>query len=269
MTKPALLLIFVLLLAPLWFLVVGSLQDIHGVFVMPPRLVPLQPTIQNYEWVFKQPMARWALNSVGVVFMQVSIAVAISCSGGYAFAFYRFRGKEVLWILCIAAIMVPRMSMLVPRFVVMRKLALSGTFAAAVLPEAYMPIGLLLARAYFTSIPSAILDSARIDGAGELRILVQIVAPVLRPIVTAIGLFSGIGALGNYLWQLLQLQDPKKYTLLVGLMRAVMLRGGDDTNVNPIGRSFAVAVVLVVPLLSIFLIANRYFTSAVQGAVKE
>ena len=263
--------IFVILLAPLYFLFIGSFQDIHGIFVMPPRPWPVSPTLQNYEWVFSQPIAMWFRNTVFVTVTTVTLSVMIAATGGYAFAFYQFPFKRFLWIVALSGIMVPRMSLVIPQFIVLRKLGLNGMRIAAILPVAYMPVGLYLARTYFETVPKSLLESARIDGANELQILARVVAPVSQPIITAIALFASIHSLGDYMWQMLQLQRTEVQTLLVGLMRAVMLRGGSDivSNVNPIGRSLAVAVVLLAPLLLIFLVANKYFTSALSGAVKE
>lgn len=272
MTNRVLLLgIFIVLLAPLYFLITGSFQDIHGLFVMPPRLWPRNPTTVNYEWVFSLPILHWLRNTSYVFVTTVTLSVLIATTGGYAFAFYRFPLKRFLWIIALAGIMVPRMSLIIPQFVVLRKLNLNGTLLAAILPAAYMPIGLYLARTYFETVPKSLLESARVDGANELQILAKIVAPVSRPIVTAIALFAGLQSLGDYMWQMLQLQRSDVQTMLIGLMRAVMLRGGGDgvTNINPIGRSLAVAVVLAAPMLLIFLVANRYFTTALGGATKE
>jgi ABC-type glycerol-3-phosphate transport system permease component len=261
---------FIVLLAPLYFLITGSFQDIHGLFVMPPRLWPRNPTAVNYEWVLSLPLLHWLRNTGYVFVTTVTLSVLISVTGGYAFAFYRFPLKRFLWIIALAGIMVPRMSLIIPQFVVLRKLNLNGTLLAAILPAAYMPIGLYLARTYFETVPKSLLESARIDGANELQILSRVVAPVSRPIVTAIALFAGLHSLGDFMWQMLQLQHPRVHTLLVGLMRAVMLRGGESaTNINPVGRSMAVAVVLAIPMLLLFIIANRYFTTALGGATKE
>jgi ABC-type glycerol-3-phosphate transport system permease component len=128
---------------------------------------------------------------------------------------------------------------------------------------------LYLARTYFETIPQSLLESARIDGATEFQVLGKIVFPISIPIITALSIFASVGALQDYIWQALVLQDPNKQTLLVGLMRYSMERGGGDLALNPIGRGLAVGTVLLLPLLVIFLLANRYFVSSIGGAVKE
>lgn len=258
-----------LLLFPLYFMFVGSVQDIYGVFVMPPRLLPLYPTLQNYEWLFSLQVGRWAMNTLVIVSLSVAGSVALSVSTGYAFAFYRFPAKEVLWVILLLGIMIPRMSMIIPLFVVMKKLGISSTLMSAAIPVMYAPVSMYISRLYFQTIPGAVLESARIDGARERTILVRIVVPISRPIVTAVALFAAIAALGDYLWQMLQLQREGMQTMLVGLIKASMMRGGGAVVINPLGRYFAVGVVLVAPLLLIFLVANKYFIVSLSGAIKE
>jgi len=263
--------IIALMIAPVWFTVVGSFQDLYGTFIMPPELLPSHPTLVNYQWVAEQHIVLWFSNTVAIVVSVVVLSTIISTTGGYAFAFYQFRGKRILWAVLLAGIMIPRMAMLVPLFVVVRKLHLSGSALAVILPTAFAPVGLYLARTYFETIPKSLLESARLDGASEPRILWHIVAPISKPIVTATALFAAVGSLNDYLWQMLQLQRPRVQTLLVGLMRETMRRSGagDITPINPIGRSLASAVVLLIPLVVIFVIANRFFTTALGGAIKE
>lgn len=263
-----LVLLSALLLFPVWMMFVGSLQDLYGVFIMPPRLLPLHATLENYRWLLDLGIGRWAINTSIVVGLSVVLSVFVAVTAGYAFAFYRFPAKEILWVVLLLGIMIPRMSMIVPLFVVMRKLGLSGSLIASLLPTAYMPVSIYISRLYFQTVPESLLESARIDGATEATILARVVAPVSRPIVTACALFAAIASLGDYLWQMLQLMRTERQTLLVGLIKASMNRGGNVMAINPIGRSFAVGVVLVLPLLVIFLTANRYFTSALGGAIK-
>lgn len=270
MKRAILIVAMVALLFPVWMMVVGSLQDIHGVFVMPPRLLPLKATLQNYEWIFRYgQIGRWTVNTLFVTAGYVTLSVFLSITAGYAFAFYRWKGKKALWLVLLAGLFIPKISILIPLFVVVRKLGLSGTLAGVVIPVAFAPVGLYLAKTYFETIPISLLESARMDGASETQILFRIVTPLARPIVTALALFAAIQALQDYLWQMLQLNSEALQTLVVGITRATMKRGGAETQVNPLGRAMAGGTMLVAPLLVVFGIANRYFTSALGGAVKE
>lgn len=271
-SKAALIAFAVVFLAPVYFMIIGGLQDIHGVMLMPPRLLPYNPTLDNYAWVLRLNGAgRWALNTVIVTALGTALSVTVCTMAAYAFAFYRFPGKRALWLLLMSRLMIPRISVIIPLFVVMRHIGMNGTLLAVILPAAVWPIGMYLARTYFESVPLSLLESARIDGAHEWQILLHVVAPVSRPIVTALALFTAVGQMGDFLWQMLQLTRVGRQTLLVGLTRAVMRFGavGTELAVNPLGRSMAVGTVLLAPLLIIFFTASRYFTSALGGALKE
>ena len=271
MTRPILIILFILLLAPVYWMFTGSLQDSYGVFLMPPRIFPRSPTLENYGRLLgESAVPRWVLNTAMTVGLSVILSVGLSVSAGYAFAFYQFPVKRLVWMFLLAGIMVPRISVVVPLFVVINQLQLSGTLAAVILATGLSPVGMFLARTYFESVPKSVLESARIDGANEAEILARIVVPISRPIVTALALFASIASLQDYMWQMLILQRPNVQTLLVGLTRAIMTRGGtgSGTNLNPIGQALAAGVILLLPLIVIFAVANKYFTTVLGGAEK-
>jgi prepilin-type N-terminal cleavage/methylation domain-containing protein len=151
-----------------------------------------------------------------------------------------------------------------------KQIGLAGSMAAVVLTSIYAPVHLFLARNFMQGIPVSIMESARIDGAGEWCILFRIVMPLALPVLTVIALFTSINVLGDYVWQNLVFQFGTVQTLIVGVMKKVMERGGGDWNVNPLGKQMAVGVLLMLPLLAIFGIANRYFVTGISiGGVKE
>jgi len=269
MSKFILVLVFALLLAPLYFMLIGSFQDIHGVMSMPPSLIPHNPIMGNYERMLAWPLAKWLSNTLFVVFFTVLISVSISATAGYAFAFYKFPLKKTLWTLFLVGIMIPRISLLIPHYIIVRKLGIQGGLWAVILPACFSPVGLYLARTYFETVPKSLLESARLDGCNEIQVLFHVVAPVSKPIVTALSLFAALASLQDYVWQSLVLLNPSRQTLIVGMIKAVMSRGGTMENVNPLGRSFAVGIVLLFPLLVVFLAANKYFVNSLTGACKE
>ena len=275
MNKALLILLAIILLLPLWFVATGSLTDMKGIMVMPPNLLPKRPSFDNYVHFFGYPLGLWAMNTVIIALGSALLSVTVSCSVGYAFAFFNWPLKKWLWLLLLAGIMIPRMSMMIPRFVVMRKLALLSTYQGMMLSGALNPIGIYLARTYFETVPRALLDAARIDGANEFQILGRVVVPISRPIVTCLALFAGSAALHDYVWQSLVLRSDKLWTLLLGLLHSVVKEetfastASQEFMLNPLGRKFAASMILIIPLLAIFFAASRYFTSALGGAIKE
>ena len=271
MSKIILILVAAALLLPIWFLGVGSFQEMEGFFAMPPAWIPLEPTLENYRWVMARPVLMWGMNTLIITVATVALSTAVSCMAGSSFAFYGFPGKRWIWLALLSGIMIPVISLIIPRFVVIRKLGIGGTRPAVILPALLAPAHLYLARNFFETIPRSLLDSAKMDGATDMQTLTKIVAPISRPIIACLAIFTAVGAMGDYLWPMLQLQHDSKRTLLVGLLGAVReYRGGlADMVINPLGRQFAVAAVLLQPVLLVFFAASRYFTSALGGAIKE
>ena len=269
--KSILVLFFILLLLPIYWMFIGSFQDMQRLMVMPPKMLPNNPSINNYIFFFNNwPVIKWIYNTIFVTIFTVIISTTISLMTAYVFAFYKFSVKNILWPIFLIGIMLPRISLLIPMYIIIKNIGLSGQLWAVILPICFSPIGIYLARNYFESIPISLLESARLDGANELQILLHIVAPLSKSIVTALALFSSINVLQDYIWQMLVLQNEANQTLIVGLIKAAATRGGGELNVNPIGRQFATGVLLLLPLLIIFLIANKYFTKdMLSGAVKE
>ena len=245
----------------------GSLSTSFGVMVMPPKIFPSSPTIENYKILLGvSSFFAWFKNTVFVVVSITILSVFVTATGGYAFAFYEFKGKKILWIILLAGLMVPRIALIVPLFVVINRLGLSGTLLAAVLPAIFAPMSLYLARIYFESMPRSILESSRLDGANELQVLIKIVMPVSKPILALCAVFAANGSLGDYIWQMLVLQKESMQTMVVGLTRTIMLSGvGRLINLNPVGLPLASGMILLAPLLIIFICANKYFTSAIGG----
>lgn len=273
---------FVLLLFPIYFMIVGSFQTMNGVMKMPPNLIPLHPTFSSYAPLLNLTpetmnggiavywkIEKLLMNTGTVVLFSVISSVFVSCGAGFVFAFYGFAFKKVLWSILLVGLMIPRISLILPTYMIMKKIGLSGTLAAAILPIVFSPFGMFLAKLYFESIPKSLLESARLDGAHEGEILVRIVMPVCRPLVVALSVFSSIMALQDYLWQSLVLQMSDRQTLLVGLMKAVMTRGGGELSINSMGKGMAAGVLLLIPLLAVFVAANKYFVENISGAMKE
>ena len=251
---------------PMWFMAMGSLQNIQQLFFMPPRLIPLHPILDNYLWYLKRPILRWATNSAIVVAATVTMQLCTAMMCGYAFAMYDFKGKRFFWLMLLVGVSIPAITTVIPRFIILRQMMLTGTLWAVILPSVFAPPQLYLTRRFFESVPTSILDSARIDGAGEMRILFRIVGPLCKPIIATLGLFSAVGVLGDFMWQLLQLQKENVMTLLIGIIRESIAAPGRP---NPIGREMAGGFILLVPLLVIFAVASKHFTHALSGAVKE
>jgi ABC-type glycerol-3-phosphate transport system permease component len=261
----------ILVLFPLYFLFVGSLYKNVKFIIMPPNLFPLDATLDNYFVVLNNlNILKWASNTIIVLVLTTIGNIFVNTMAGYAFSFYNFPFKKIIWMLLLFGIMVPRISLIIPLFMVMNKLHLSGELLAVILPCLFNPMFLYLSKIYFDSIPKSLIESARMDGANEFQVLVKIVMPISMPLITTIGLFSSIGAMQDWIWQSLQLQKNDNLTALVGMVRAMYGQAwAGQGNKNFIGQNFAIGVILILPVLIIFICASKYFTNGLQGAVKE
>lgn len=267
-----LLCISAILLFPLYWMFIGSLQPIMGILAMPPRFIPAKIELTNYQILLTHnPVLVWIGNSLIVLIAAVGLSILITAMAGYALSIYNFPGKRILFWAFVSSLMIPRQVMIIPLFVLVRFLRIAGTRAGAIAPLLFWPFGILIFKTFCDTIPKEMIDSGRIDGASELRIIFSIAMPICKPIIGALILFQSMFALSDYVWQMLMLQKPEIQTLLIGLITAVMRRGGDsEMNLNPIGMQLAAGVILFLPLLIIFCFTSKYFVKDIKiGGIKE
>lgn len=255
-----LILCSLVLLYPLWLMFVGSLQDIRGVMRMPPNLIPVNPTLENYRALVKEShFVRWVMVTALLSGTGVSLLVLVTCMAGYGLSQWPSAITKVASSLFILSIMIPRQCLLIPLYVLVKRLHFHP-WIAVVLPLSYFPVGIILAKNYFDTIGRSVIESARIDGANEVTILTRIVMPLSRPILGVMAIFGFIFVLSDYVWQYLLLTRPSQQTLLVGLLSIVVKKSG-MIQVNPIGMQLAAGTILFVPMLIVFVIFQKQFIS--------
>lgn len=259
-------LICALLLLPLWLMVVNSFTPSTAFLRIPPRLIPPTLTLKHYQTIGAMPLlGRWIGNSLVVVVSIVGVGLLVNGAAAYVFAFSRERWIQVVFWCLMAPIFVTRFVLLISQFVIVGKLGLRG-LAAVILMSVFWPTGIFLFRNYFSSMPASILESARLDGASEWTIFARVVLPLSKPIVGCGMVFLGMGALGDYVWQMLNLQRRELQTFLVGLMNSTI----DIRVVQNIGYDLAVGTMLFVPYLVLFAGTSRYFIKGLTlGGLKE
>jgi len=221
---------------------------------------PANPTTEAYHKVFNSDIERWFLNSVIVAAVWV-IARAITASmAGYAFARMQFKGKDFLFLLVLATMMIPGMVTIVPKFLILRQLGIINTYGALTIPFMADAFGIFLMRQFFESIPIELEEAARVDGASRYRMFAQIILPNSMPALTALAIFSFQGAWNAFLEPLIFINNSKLYTLALGL---AYFR---QANYTEWPTMMAIAVITTVPMAIFYLVFQRWF---VEGQVSS
>lgn len=260
----ALALLALLALAPLAWMVSVSFMPMGEASRFPPPLLPDAVTLDNYRALFARTgIGRAFANSLVVSLAITAGSLVVNTAAGYAFAKLRFRGRDRLFQLLLAALVVPAQVAMLPLFLLMKQLGLVNSLGGVVVPALAGVFGIFLVRQYARSIPDALLEAARIDGAGELRIFVQVVLPMLRPVLVTLAIFSFMAAWNDFMWPLIVLADQGQYTLPVAL--AALSR----EHIMDVEMMMAGAVVTVLPVLLLFLLLQRwYMQGLLLGSVK-
>lgn len=256
-----LLVIGLLMIAPLIWLVTTSLTEPIDAFALPPRWVPVPFSLQNFgDVVGLIPIGRMALNSLIVTVISVAGSLLTASLAAYAFSRIRFRGRDALFLVLLAALMVPTQLTIIPIFILMRKLELIDTLASLWIPALVNVFAIFFLRQCFNTIPRDLDEAARIDGAGHLRILFQIMLPLAGPALSALAILGFEASWNNYFGPLIFLTSPENMTLPIGLVSLSAGQGG-----GPAAVVFAGITMVVVPILVVFLIFQRSFVESVAS----
>ena len=249
----------VVVLVPFAWMLTSSFKPEAEVRAVPPTWWPETVTAENYDTLFTQlDFPTYFLNSV-LVASAVTIGNMVFCSMlGYALAKLEFPGKRLVFGLVLATLMVPGVVTFVPLFVLTTNLGLSNTLTGMVLPFLAGPFGVFLMRQYILSLPDELIQAARVDGAGELRIFFSVIMPLCGPAIATLGILTFLTSWNNFLWPLVVAQTEDKYTLPVALALYAV-----GQNATKYGLLLAGSVVVVVPVLIVFLVLQRHIMQGI------
>jgi multiple sugar transport system permease protein len=238
---------------PFLWMLSTSFQTAGALLVPPPQLIPSPIELGNYAAITTAfPLWRFLLNSVGVAGVATVLQVATSAMAAYAFARLRFRGRDALFLLYIATLMVPLQVTILPLFVEMKYLGLVNSYPALVLPAIASAFGTFLLRQAFLGLPRELEEAAFMDGAGHFTVFRRIVLPLALPAVATLAVFSFVASWNSFLWPLIIVNSPDLMTLPVGLSN---LQGRYATAWNLL---MAGSTVAVVPILIVYVIGQKY-----------
>lgn len=249
----------VLMVGPFLWMVLGSLKPETDFLQNPPTFLPSVATTGNYGRLFDQlDFPRFFFNS-SFIALAVTVGNLVFCPMlGYALAKLEWRGKRPIMALVLATLMVPAGITLIPNFILMSNLGLVNTYPGLILPFLAGPFGVFLMRQFMLGVPNELLEAARMDGANEFRIFWSVVMPIATPVLATLGILTFLGNWNSFLYPLVMATEPQMYTLPVAL--ATFATGQYQADH---GMLMAGSVVLVVPVLIVFILFQRWITEGI------
>jgi multiple sugar transport system permease protein len=237
---------------PFVWMILSAFKPESEVMQLTPTLFPQEFTIENFHNLFVNMNFGLYLKNTIVIVLWSFFGLFLNAMAGYAFAKFEFKGRNQLFFLVLATMMIPGQVTMIPVYLILNQMGLTNTMAGIVLPGLVGAFGIFLFRQFMTTIPDELLEAARLDGASELRVFWQIVLPMTKPILAVQGILTFIAGWNSFLWPLIIANDESLYTLSVGLS---LLKGqyGGNFALQMAGSTF-----MVVPIVIIFIIFQKH-----------
>jgi putative chitobiose transport system permease protein len=248
----------------LWIIMTSLKGPTDAIFSVPPQFIPLSPTLNNFKTVFDQlPVGNFFLNSIFVGVVTTVCNVLICAMAAYPLAKMKFAGREAIFYLLLATMVVPVQLTYIPSFVLAVKFFHYYDFLTALIfPNLSSAFNIFLLRQAFKAVPNDLIDAARIDGANELRTWWDVLLPVIRPSLATAGIFTFVTSWNDFLWPSLMMHTRIRMTLPVGL---AALQGMFSSDMRAIAAGVTMTVI---PILIFFMLLQKYFVRGLTGAVK-
>ncbi|MDP4099266.1 carbohydrate ABC transporter permease [Paenibacillus sp. P96] len=246
----------------LWLLSV-SLMPGRNVFSTPPAILPTFIDFGNYVQVWKfMDFPNYVYNTVVITVLGVVLNIILACMTGYPLAVFRFRGRNLVFGLLIATMIIPASTAIIVHYLTIQALHLGNSYLGVVLPSAVSVFNIFLMRQTFLNIPVDIRDSGKMDGASEFRIWWQLILPLVKPAIAVIALLEVMGYWNSFIWPIVILDDPELYPLAAAL---TYLNGQFAYN---FGWIAAGTMISVLPIIFVFLFTQKFYMEGLAGAVK-
>jgi len=248
---------------PFYWIITGAFKIQEVTILETPQWFPLEPTLENWTKLFKNPTVQWLTNSFIISFSTMILVCITASLAGYAIAKKDFKGKELIFGALIAAMALPKQVILVPLVQIVNAWGLHNTLLACILPAVGFPFGIFLMKQFSETLPKELLEAAKIDGCSEIGIFIKIVLPLIKPGIGALAIFTFITSWNDYFLQLVMLVEKEKLTMPLGV---ALMQQEFSTNY---GVLMAGATLACIPIIIIFIIFQKNFTQGLtMGAVK-
>ena len=241
---------------PFIWMVFASVKPRSESVAYPPALLPQEPTFEFFQQLFVElDFGRYLVNTLAIVIISMA-GLLLMAAAGYGFAKFQFRGRDALFFLVLITMMIPVQVTMIPTYLILNGMKLTNTLVGIALPTLVSGFSIFLFRQFMATIPTEMIEAARIDGAGEWRIFFRIILPMSRPILAVQVVLTFIAGWNSFLWPLIIANDQRLYTLSVGV---ALLNQQIATNPS---LQMAASTLMVVPILIVFIVFQRY---VVQG----
>ncbi|MBZ0297724.1 MAG: carbohydrate ABC transporter permease [Anaerolineae bacterium] len=258
-----LILVTIMMVVPFIWMLSTSLRPSGTEFAYPPQLIPTNPTFENYQNLFTLvPFGRYIINTVVVTFFTVGGQVILCSMAAYGFARLRFMGRDIIFVLFLATMMIPFQITLIPTFLIVFGLGWIDTYQGLIVPGISSVFGIFLLRQAFMGVPMDYQDAARIDGANEFTIYTRVFLPLVGPALATLAVFAFMGTWTDLLWPLLISRSQDMRTLELGLAYFNASTTAFRQTNWPLMMSAAVVVML--PVLVVYIFAQRYFIAGIS-----
>lgn len=254
-----------LCIVPFIWMVSASFKREADIFAVPFRLIPDYLNLQNFKevWFGKYSYSLMFLNSAKVTLLSVGFAVTTSILAGYGFSKIKFPGRDKIFLLYLATMMIPHQLLMVPKMLMFKEMGIYNTHWALILPAAFSIYGVFMVRQYMLQIPEELSEAARIDGAGDMRICFQIIAPLCKPALVTLVILFFTWSWNDYDNALIFINNKNLYTINLGLVNFM-----DETGLK-YSLIMAASVISILPIFAIFLAAQKYYIGGLTaGGVK-
>ncbi|MFM1653540.1 carbohydrate ABC transporter permease [Brevibacillus sp. B_LB10_24] len=243
-----------ILLFPIIFAIGSSFKSLQEAYNNVVNIIPIQPTLENYQTFFKSlPAFKIAANTFIIASVVTIFKLLTSFLAAYAFVFFQFKGKNLLYFLLISTIFIPFTVTMIPNYLAISKIGLTDSIWGVILPQLADAMGIFLIRQSMKTIPLSLIEVARLDDLGHARIMKDIVLPLVRPAVTSTGIWFFISSWNEYVWPVLILKTTENYTLPLALQMYISSEGGTNFTV-----AMAVSVMTMIIPLTLYLLFQRY-----------
>ncbi len=252
-------LLSVVVVFPILYAISASFFSFSDFTMIPARLFPAHPTLTNYIRAFAESnLARFLANSVMTASLGTVIRMTISIVSAYVFAFYTFRGKNILFVILIATMLLPSDALLIENFITIRSLGLTDTYLGIISTSLLAPVHLFLLRQYFRMVSKEYREAAIVEGCSDARFLTTLLIPISQSVIITLSLQSFTSIFNDYLWPLLVTNDVSMRTVQVGI---TMLGFSENLDYGP--QAAAIAL-LMTPILIAFILLNKNIQESVS-----